>query len=139
MLAFLREPQFTKDSPKLEAVLRRWLLQLNAMSARATAKLELSRLQNHIPRTLSGLLMLTINLLTHESFTPELSTLVESLLEHRDKRVVSNALEVLTHFRVEASKASQSELLTSGDNRVIASALVQEGIRELSVFVIQAH
>ena len=90
---------------------------------------------------ISNILMLTQNLIPHSRLENDLALMLKSFLQDSDSRVVSSALESLTYFRAPVDSNIYRTLLEkalyNADNRIVANALVQEGMLDLSAMVIR--
>ena len=79
---------------------------------------------------LSSIITKAKNILDRKSYSIELRDLLEECLVINDRRVISNALEVLTQFDSSASSTSLKAIRMSDDNRVSASLVVLDYVRQ---------
>ncbi len=88
-------------------------------------------------KVLSSSLRLIENLVPPSEFTHQFESSLNKALKLDDRRVVANALEALTLFRREYEPQLTEKLVSHPDNRVAANALVHEGTRMISPFVVK--
>ncbi len=80
---------------------------------------------------LSSCLSLGMHLLDAEAFDSHLRPVFKTCLAFGDRRVVANSLAVFSAFASLDEDVIFAKLLTSKDNRVVANALVKEGLKGL--------
>ena len=87
-------------------------------------------------RILASALRLIENLVPKKDFDLEFGARFDHILQRAklidDRRVVANALDVLSHFKSKKYPVISSDLLKHPDNRVAANAIVNEGIKEIT-------
>jgi class 3 adenylate cyclase len=87
-------------------------------------------------RVLASALRLIENLVPKKDFDLEFGARFDHILQRAklidDRRVVANALDVLSHFKSKKYPVISSDLLKHPDNRVAANAIVNEGIKEIT-------
>lgn len=88
-------------------------------------------------RVMSASVMLFMNLVPVSHYSPELEKRLSRLLKTNDKRVVANVLEVLTHFKFDGDPSFYKHLVEYDDNRILANALVREGMRDLNSDIVR--
>lgn len=93
--------------------------------------------QENMLRTVSSAIRLFENLIPRSDFSAEIEKLLQKATQLSDRRIVANALDVLSHFKSEGDPAFLAKLTKHEDNRVAANALVHEGLRGLSPFVLR--
>ena len=79
---------------------------------------------------LSSIITKAKNILDRTTYSIELRDLLEECLVINDRRVISNALEVLTQFDSSASSSSLKAIRMADDNRVSASLVVLDYVRQ---------
>lgn len=100
-------------------------------------KCERERRSEHDLFRLSSSLTIAVHLLDAESFETQLKPYFKSCLAFSDRRVVANSLDVFSHFASLDEDVVFHSLLKSTDNRVVANALVKEGIKGLSRSIVK--
>lgn len=128
VIAILRAITVTKSNGELQAALFAWL---NEMLGAAH---EFKR--NEETRILASAVRLTENLVPKGEYVTECEALLNKALEFSDRRVVANALDALAIINDAASKKALA-LVDHPDNRVAANALIHEGMKEISSFVLK--
>jgi class 3 adenylate cyclase len=124
----LRQAFVTKTTASFGDVLVDWIGETQTwMVERPDAQAE---------KLLSAIEMLFVNLVPKEDFTSNHEKTLKSLLQSSDKRVVANALEVLTHFQASVEKKIVQRFEKS-ELRIAANALVNEGREELKPAVVR--
>lgn len=88
-------------------------------------------------RILASILRLTENLVPPSEFSEAFEAAFRRALSLKDRRVIANALDALTLFRKGREPELDSMLIRHPDNRVAANALVLEGARSISPFVVK--
>lgn len=130
-IQILRGFQVTRSEPAVREVLISWLDHFAAM-------VEDSRWGKKANRIFSAGSMLVINLVPRNDFDREFEDRLSRLAGRlKEKRAVANVLEVLTHFKSGANPEFFADLLEHENNRIVANAIVHEGIRALSPAVIK--
>ena len=111
----LREPYVARHSPEVTDALRDWLESL--LNSAASVKI------------LSAAVKLYINLVPREGFTEADRLLLTKILASEDRRVVANAVEVLTHF---STDVTGKVVKIRDDLRILANSIVHDGRDELT-------
>jgi class 3 adenylate cyclase len=88
-------------------------------------------------RLVSAILMIYPNLVPKTALTTKETSYLETLLESKDPRTVANAIDMLTRYQIESTVRPLTSLFASEHNRVAANALIHEGVRELTVVVLE--
>jgi hypothetical protein len=88
-------------------------------------------------KTLSSALRLIENLVPPSELSTQFEVALKRAVESRDRRVVANAIDVLAKFRSGEDAVLGERLARHPDNRVAANALVLEGRRVISPFVVR--
>lgn len=81
---------------------------------------------------LSSALTLALHLLSPEAFESDCKPLFKTCLSFSDRRVVANSLDVFSHFTSLDEDVVFRDLLKAKDNRVVANALVKDGLKGLT-------
>lgn len=125
----LRSIQVTKSDGHIAVTLLDWLDDLaDSPSARDPKKSY---------RLLSAASMLIVNLVPRTEYNHDLEKRLARLLRLKDKRVVANLVEVLTHFKSGGDPEFFEKLLEHENNRIAANALVHHGTQDLTPDVIK--
>jgi class 3 adenylate cyclase len=72
-----------------------------------------------------------------EFFASDIEPVLQRLLTHSDRRVVANALQVLTQFTDGDKPRLAHELSSNVDNRIAGNALIYDGLREITPLVLK--
>ena len=92
-------------------------------------------------RVFASALRLIENLVPKKDFDLEFGARFNQILQKAktidDRRVVANALDVLSYFKSKKYPVISDELLRHPDNRVAANAIVNEGIKELTPRIVR--
>lgn len=128
MIAILRTINVTKSGGELKSALFTWLDEMLSVAEKSMKKDEM--------RLLASAVRLTENLLPKGESSTEAEALLNRALGVSDRRVVANALDALAVISEAASKKAL-ELVDHADNRIAANALVHEGMKEISSFVLK--
>jgi adenylate cyclase len=132
LIGVLRQVPVTRSNGAPQKLLLSWIE--NLMQEVKTAGSDCD--DAHL-RILASIVRLTENLVPPGSFTHEYEAVIRDVLNVNDRRVVANALDALTLFRRDYEPTLAERLARHLDNRVAANALVHEGIREISPFVVK--
>jgi hypothetical protein len=81
---------------------------------------------------LSSIAIMAIHLLDLNQFKGEIQEIFQGLLKSPEKRVVANALDVISHFDRDDQKVLFHPFLREKNNRVLANAIVKEGRKTIS-------
>ena len=133
VIGALRDIPVTKAGGNLQRILLDWIQTL-------LTKIQSAKVGEAEPidlRLLASLLRLTENLVPKSEMADQFVEVLRSALEVRDRRVVANAIESLTTFRRDQEPEVTARLARHPDNRVAANALLQEGLRQMSPFVVK--
>jgi HEAT repeat protein len=132
LVGVMRKIPVTRTNGKAQAMLLQWIETLTSDVLHTEGGLNESKL-----RILSSILRLTENLVPRVEFTDRFEAALKAAMEIKDRRVIANALESLTLFRKEYEPSLSARLARHPDNRVAANALLHEGLRQISPFVIK--
>lgn len=132
LIGVLRQVPVTRSNGEPSKHLASWITELLAEVQSATASAGDEPL-----RTLASVLRLTENIVPPGDFTRGYEDLLRSAIVVEDRRVVANALDALKAFRREYDPTFFDRLASHLDNRIAANALIHEGIRDISRFVIK--
>jgi hypothetical protein len=88
-------------------------------------------------KVLSGAIKLFESLVPVSDWSGRIEQLIQRAMTTRERRVIANALDVLTTFKTESDPEFGLRLIRHADNRIAANALLKEGIRELSPKVVR--
>ena len=88
-------------------------------------------------RLFASILKLIENLIPVAEFDESVEKALNKAAEINNRRVIANALEVMAHFKSESDPGFAVKLIRHQDNRVAASALLREGLRDLSKTVLK--
>lgn len=86
---------------------------------------------------ISAVVSLSIGLLSIPLYSEELRTYLMKFLDSSDRRIISNALDALTHFEPRRRDELLTRLSEHPDNRVRANAFIKQGLVALDNQVIQ--
>jgi class 3 adenylate cyclase len=129
VIGFIRQVQVTACDGRAQSFLLSWIEGL------------IGQLQLHVraedAHLLSALIGVVPSLLPHESFSADWERVLKASLELSETRVVANAIDTLTHFRRSYDERWREALSHHYDPRVVANALVHEGILGLRPFVVR--
>lgn len=131
MVGNLRSIQLTKTNGLPQLALLNWLNVMVTNIEEGKHDLELSR------KVLSATIRLVENLVPLNEFSQDFSSVLHRAAALKDRRIVSNALDVLTMFQGDSDRSLAERLAKASDNRVAANALVHEGLRSISPFVVK--
>lgn len=129
-IGFLRLVKVTKGAVEVQRALVDWIAML-------VADVEHHAESSATLRVLSAALKLFENLVPRGELQGWSENVIKRATELKDRRVVANALDVLTWFSAGSEESISEKLTLHEDNRVAANALVHEGMRSLSAFVVK--
>lgn len=86
----------------------------------------------------SSVVKLMIPLVPKDSFQLEYGDRLRLLMQSRDRRVVANVIEVLTHFGVPEDSKALAALEMDADARITANGLVHAGCEDVSRSVVKS-
>ncbi len=132
VIGLLRQAPVTRSNGVPQKLLLSWIKDLLDAVKTAGDRCDDSQL-----RILASVVRLTENLVPASDFNHEFETVIRDVLNVNDRRVVANALDALTFFRRDYEPTLAERLARHLDNRVAANALVHEGMREISPFVVK--
>lgn len=131
LIAQLRRVSVTKAAGGPQRELQLWLDELiqSAISEDSASE--------RCNRVLSSVIRLLENLVPASDFSNIFEMTLRHAMELKDRRIVANAVEVLTLFKREYLPNMTERLSDHTDNRVAANALVHEGLCAISPFVVK--
>jgi adenylate cyclase len=127
-LGLLRNFHLTKTDGRAQTELLDWVGELVQ-----EARIGKSDQPRPASKTLASALRVIENIVPKDKFDSRIEKLVDLATELADRRVVANALDVLTYFKNtgEAEDFGHGDLTRHRDNRVAANALVFQGRQAL--------
>ncbi|MEK7358451.1 MAG: hypothetical protein AAB250_18550 [Bdellovibrionota bacterium] len=128
-LMHLRGAHLTKTNENFGDFLLSWCEQLTQPTGRRG---DIRRMT-----TASAVVKLMIPLVPRDKFTTTSAERLKLLLDAKDRRVVANVLEVLTHFQVAEDKKILEALESDDDARISANALVHSARDEITRSVVK--
>lgn len=132
VLAVLRSVTITRADFAVPIVLAEWLeTLLNRID-----RVDEADVQKHL-QLLSSAIRLIENLIPKSQFDERLEAICRQAATTKNRRLIANALDVLTLMKSNAEPQFSKRLLQHEDNRVVANALVHEGTREISPLVLK--
>ncbi len=132
MVSLLRDVRVTKSDLSIPITLAEWIEGLLSRNDRIEGKERDLHLQ-----VLSAALKLMENLVPRENFDERLEGICRQAAANPNRRVIANALDVLTAMKSTAEPEFSRRLLQHEDNRVAANALVHEGSRGITPLVLK--
>jgi hypothetical protein len=133
LIGILRKFTVTKTGERVISALAGLLEHLDTLFVEPNPR----ELEESLLRIYSSAIRLIENLVPEESYDERFEHLLLQATQSDDRRVVANALDVLTRFQREGDGEFVDKLLKHEDNRVAANALVHEGQRDLSGLVLR--
>jgi class 3 adenylate cyclase len=133
LIGTLRKFSVTRVSPRVMTALAELLEHLDSLFIEPNPQ----DLEESLLRIYSSSIRLIENLVPVENYDERFEHLLLQATQSDDRRVVANALDVLTRFRRESDGEFLDKLVKHDDNRVAANALVHEGQRHLSALVVR--
>ena len=125
-LGLLRNFHLTRTDGRAQTELCFWIEELLGEAQLANADFP-----KHGAKILASLLKVIENVVPKDRFAPGVEKLIEAATALPDRRVVANALDVLTYFKSEKGELGHGDLGSHRDNRVAANALVFQGRKAL--------
>lgn len=134
ILNFVRTNQGVIEAKTLNKVLSNFRAYTVAKSSKAVRReyvdclsklmyaAEMNEADTHL---LASLISSANNILTPTEWTAEVRELLLESLNHDNKRVVANTLDVFSVFEPDAAETIFANLAQSGDNRIVANLLVK--------------
>lgn len=132
VLAVLRAIHVTRADFAVPIVLAEWLENL----LNRLERVEEADTQKHL-QLLSSAIRLIENLIPKSQFDERLEAICRQAATTKNRRLIANALDVLTLMKSNAEPQFSKKLLEHEDNRVVANALVHEGSREITPLVLK--
>lgn len=90
-----------------------------------------------ISKLLASLTVLIGSFVPKDKFDDEIETCLMKMMNLNDKRVVANAIEVLSQYKVEGHSSLLHQLSDSTNSRIKAAALIREGMSGINQNVLK--
>lgn len=120
LVAMFRTYSVAKSSPEVKRAYVDCLAKLGACAAPSEKDTFLY----------ASLVSAASHILTKNEWGGEVRAAIYLSLQHSNKRVIANALDIFGEFEPEASEKIFMELMKSGDNRIEANSIIKEAKRE---------
>jgi hypothetical protein len=132
VLSVLRDMRVTRVDFAVPITLAEWLENL----LQRIDRVESQDRDQHI-QLISSAIRLIENLIPLAQFDERLEAICKQAAQVKNRRLIANALDVLTVMKSKAEPEFSKRLLNHEDNRVAANALVHEGTRAITPLVLK--